>query len=239
MPPRRRQRSRRGRPRREAPRPDEASLDHPGADGPGPDDWLPGGSPPDERPPGTWADGEARDDPEAAARQICLRLLTAAPRTRAQLATALRRRGIPDDTAESVLGRFADVGLIDDALFARAWVESRHHGRGLARRALAAELRQRGVAADDVRDAVATLGPDEEVATARRLVDRKLAATRGQPPVTRTRRLVATLARKGYPAPLAFRVVREALDAEGIDASAVGLDDAEAAVDPGEAPGEI
>lgn len=179
------------------------------------------------------------DDPEAAARQICLRLLTGAPRTRAQLAAQLRRRGIPDDAAESVLGRFADVGLIDDALFARAWVESRHHGRGLARRALAAELRQRGVDAEDVREAVSTLGADEEIGTARRLVDRKLAATRGQPPAVRTRRLVATLARKGYPAALAFRVVREALDAEGIDPVAVGLDDAEAAIDPADTgPGE-
>jgi regulatory protein len=179
------------------------------------------------------------DDPEAAARQICLRLLTGAPRTRAQLATALRRRGIPPDAAEEVLSRFTDVGLIDDALFARTWVESRHHGRGLAGRALAAELRQRGVAADDVRDAVAALDPGEEAATARRLVDRKLAATRGQQTAVRTRRLVGTLARKGYPAPLAFRVVREALDAEGIDTEGVGLDDAEAAIDPADsAPSE-
>ena len=192
----------------------------------GPVDGSVPGSPADGRP-----DGKLTDDPEAAARLICLRLLTAAPRTRAQLATALRRRGIPDDAAGSVLGRFADVGLIDDAQFARAWVESRHHGRGLARRALAAELRQRGVAADDVRAAVGTLGPDEEIATARRLVDRKLSATRGQPAGVRTRRLVATLARKGYPAPLAFRVVREALDAEGIDPAAIGLDDAEAAAE--------
>lgn len=197
-------------------------------DGPEPGDHF-GGKP----------DGKLTEDPEAAARQICLRLLTAAPRTRAQLATALRRRGVPADAAEEVLSRFTDVGLIDDALFARTWVESRHHGRGLARRALAAELRQRGVAADDVRDAVATLDPDDEAATARRLVDRKLAATRGQQPAVRTRRLVGTLARKGYPAPLAFRVVREALEAEGTDPEGLGLDEAEAAIDPAEsAPGE-
>src|SRR5262249_23326143 len=79
---------------------------------------------------------------EEAARVICLRLLTSGPRTRAQLATALRKRRIPDEVADSVLGRFAEVGLIDDAAFARAWVESRHHGRGLGRRALAAELRE-------------------------------------------------------------------------------------------------
>jgi len=50
---------------------------------------------------------------------VCLRLLTLAPRTRAQLADALRKRGIPDEAADAVLGRFEDVGLIDDAAFAR------------------------------------------------------------------------------------------------------------------------
>jgi regulatory protein len=163
----------------------------------------------------------ARDDPETRARQICLRLLTLAPRTRAQLADALRRRGIPDEVAHDVLGRFADAGLIDDAAFARAWVESRHHGRGLSGRALAAELRQRGVNDDQIREAVDELGPDAEVETARQLVARKLAASRGEPPQARTRRLAGMLARKGYPPGLAFRVIREALEAEGADAAAL------------------
>jgi regulatory protein len=154
------------------------------------------------------------DDPEAVARLICLRQLTAAPRTRAQLAQTLRRRGVPDDAAEAVLGRFTEVGLIDDAMFANAWVESRHHGRGLGRRALAAELNQRGVDRDDIREAVAKLSPKTELATARALVERRLSSTAGLPAQARVRRLVGMLARKGYPAGLAFRVVREALDQE-------------------------
>jgi regulatory protein len=154
-------------------------------------------------------------DPEARARQICLRLLTLAPRTRAQLAEALRKRGIPGDAADAVLERFADVGLIDDAAFARAWVESRHYSRGLAGRALQAELRQRGVDDGQIRDAIDDLGPDAEVATARRLVQQKLASTRGLAPEARIRRLAGTLARKGYPAGLSFRVIREAIEAEG------------------------
>jgi len=156
-------------------------------------------------------------DPEARARQICLRLLTIAPRTRAQLAEALRKRGVPGDAADAVLDRFADVGLIDDAAFARAWVESRHYSRGLAGRALQAELRQRGIGDDQIRDAIDDLGPDAEVATARRLVQQKLGSTRGLAPEARIRRLAGTLARKGYPAGLAFRVIREAMEAEGAD----------------------
>lgn len=152
-------------------------------------------------------------DPAAQAREICLRLLTFAPRTRAELADALRTRGIPAAVADEVLGRFAEVGLIDDAVFARAWVESRHYSRGLAGRALSLELKRRGVDDEDIREAVAELGPDAEAATARRLVEQKLASTAGLPPEVRTRRLAGMLARKGYPPGLAFRVIREAMEA--------------------------
>jgi regulatory protein len=156
----------------------------------------------------------AESGSEEAARAICLRLLTAGPRTRAQLATALHKRRIPDEVAESVLSRFTEVGLIDDAAFARAWVESRHHGRGLARRALRAELRQRGIPDGDVRSAVGLLGPQDELATARRLVAKRLPASRGKPTPARARQLMGMLARKGYSAGLAAQVVREALEQE-------------------------
>lgn len=153
-------------------------------------------------------------DPEAVARQICLRMLAAAPRTRAQLAAALHRRGVPEDAAEAVLSRFTEVNLIDDRMFAAAWVESRHHGRGLASRALSAELRRRGVAQDDITAALVALGPEQELATARELVARRLPATAGMPLPARMRRLTGVLARKGYPVGLAYRVVREALESE-------------------------
>ncbi len=151
-------------------------------------------------------------------------MLTAAPRTRAELAAALRRRGVPDDAAEAVLGRFSEVRLIDDAAFAAAWVESRHHGRGLARRALAAELRHRGVPGEDITAAIGALPPQQEVATARSLVERRLASTRGQPLNARIRRLTGLLARKGYSPAIAYRVVREALEQEGLDPAAAGID---------------
>ncbi|PWI45168.1 recombination regulator RecX [Streptomyces sp. ICBB 8177] len=157
-------------------------------------------------------------DPEERARAVCLRLLTGTPRTRKQLADALRRREIPEEVAEHVLSRFEDVGLIDDTAFADAWVESRHHSRGLARRALARELRTRGVESGVIERAVEQLDADQEEATARALVDRKLRATRGLDRDRRIRRLAGMLARKGYGEGLALRVVRRALEEEGEDA---------------------
>ncbi|MFG3094066.1 recombination regulator RecX [Streptomyces sp. NPDC048202] len=160
----------------------------------------------------------ARDaDPAEKARNICLRLLTGTPRTRKQLADALRKREIPDEVAEEVLSRFEEVGLINDSAFADAWVESRHHGRGLARRALARELRTKGVDSALIDEAVGQLDSEQEEATAHELVDRKLRATRGLDRDKRLRRLAGMLARKGYPEGMALRVVRQALEEEGED----------------------
>lgn len=169
-----------------------------------------GGLPPDDA-------RAAEVDPEQVARQICLHQLEHAPRTRAELAATLSKRGVCDDVADTVLGRFTEVGLIDDTLFAQRWVASRHRGRGLAGRALSQELRRKGVDDDVVREAVEGLDADQQEATARTMVERKLRATRGLPTDTRLRRLAGMLARKGYPAGLAFRVVKEALAAEGDD----------------------
>jgi regulatory protein len=157
-------------------------------------------------------------DPLEVARQICLHQLEFAPRTRAELAAVLRRKGVEDAVADEVLGRFTEVGMIDDAVFAQMWVTSRHRGRGLAGRALRQELRRKGVEDDDIADAVATLDPEQEAATARALVDRKLRSTSGLATDARVRRLAGMLARKGYPAGLAFRVVKEALAEEGEEA---------------------
>jgi regulatory protein len=153
--------------------------------------------------------------PEERARAICLRLLTGTPRTRKQLADALRKREIPDDVADEVLSRLEEVGLINDTAFAGAWVESRHHSRGLARRALARELRTKGVDSTTIDEAVGQLDSDQEEATARELVARKLRSTRGLDRDKRLRRLAGMLARKGYPEGMALRVVRQALEEEG------------------------
>jgi regulatory protein len=166
--------------------------------------------------------GEPPADPVERARSICLRLLTGTPRTRKQLADTLRKREIPDDVAEEVLSRFEEVGLINDSAFADAWVESRHHGRGLARRALAQELRTKGVDSTLIDAAVSQLDSEQEEETARELVDRKLRATRGLDRDKRLRRLAGMLARKGYSEGMALRVVRQALEDEGEETEFLG-----------------
>lgn len=169
------------------------------------------------------AETEEPQDPVEQARNICLRLLTGTPRTRKQLADALRKREIPEEAAEEVLSRFEDVGLIDDGSFAEAWVESRHRSRGLARRALVQELRTKGVDSGLIDEAIEQLDPEQEEETARELVARKLRSTRGLERDKRLRRLAGMLARKGYGEGMALRVVRQALAEEGEETE--GLDE--------------
>jgi regulatory protein len=166
-------------------------------------------------------------DPAAIAREICLRLLTDRARTRQELASALARKGVPAEAAADVLDRFGEVGLIDDAAFAGQWVRSRHVHRGLGRRAIAVELRRKGVADEVAGEALAEVDTESEDRRARELVDRKLRSLAiGTPDqrATVARRLVGMLARKGYGAGTAYRVVRAALAEHGAEAGELHVD---------------
>jgi regulatory protein len=177
-------------------------------------------------------------DPAERAREICLRQLAIRPRTRAELAETLRKHGVDDDVAGEVLQRYGEVGLIDDEAFARAWVTSRHHGKGLARRALAGELRRKGVDSEAVNGALDELDGETEEQTARDLVARRLRTERAGNPEATFRRLVGVLARKGYPPGLAFRVVRDAMaerDESADFAAQVDVDSLAEAVDSADA----
>jgi len=157
-------------------------------------------------------------DPESIARTICLRLLDRRARSRAELAAALRKRGVPDAAASAVLDRFAEVGLIDDAALADALAAAQHRERGLAGRAVAVKLRQRGIAEPQVRAAVESIDRDSEYAAAQALVAKKLRSLGGLEPQVQARRLVGLLGRRGYGPGLAHDVVRAALaDAELMD----------------------
>jgi len=157
-------------------------------------------------------------DQEAVARKILLDQLTGQARSRQELADRLARRNVPDDVAGRLLDRFEEVGLVDDEAFARSWVDSRQRTRGLARRALAQELRRKGVADETARDVLAEVDPAEEERTARELVRKKLRGLRGVDDPAAARRLAGLLARKGYSAGLAFAVVKDELAAAGRDA---------------------
>jgi regulatory protein len=151
------------------------------------------------------------------ARKILLDQLTGRARTRQELATKLAQRDVPDEVATRLLDRFEEVGLVDDAAFAREWVQQRQSGRGLARRALGQELRRKGIEDEVVRDTLDEVDPEAEEEAARHLVRQKLRSVGSLDRERATRRLVGMLARKGHASGVAYRVVREELDAAGLE----------------------
>lgn len=152
-------------------------------------------------------------DPESVARTILLDQLTGRARSRRELADKLASRNVPADLAARLLDRFEEVGLVDDEAFARAWVSGRQSAKGLAPRALAHELRRKGIDDEVAREALDEVDPGDVEAAARMLVRKKLRSVSRVDDVTATRRLVGMLARKGYSPGMAFAVVKDELAA--------------------------
>jgi regulatory protein len=154
---------------------------------------------------------------EELARALCLRLLTARARTRAELAGQLAKRGYPEDVSARVLDRLADVGLIDDADFAEQWVHSRRANAGKGKRALAAELHTKGVDNDVITSVLGGINSAVERGRAEQLVRSKLrreTLARDDDDARISRRLVAMLARRGFGQTMAYDVVSAELAAE-------------------------
>ncbi len=169
------------------------------------------------------AEGSAPSTPEEAeyarAKEILLRQLTAAARSRTQLAQKLAEKEISEQTATRILDRYEDLGLIDDAEYAAMYVRSRAASRKLARPALRRELAQKGIEPDAAERALAQRTEEDEREDARALVRRRLRPERdlADPPQREKalRRLVAMLARRGYAPGMAFEIVRTVMAEHG------------------------
>jgi regulatory protein len=164
-------------------------------------------------------DEMSADELSSFAREIVVRKLSERAHSRSDLAQALIKKQVPAGVVEATLAKFEVAGLIDDEDFARSWVQARQRGKGLSSRALANELRTKGVDDDIAKEVLGELDPEAEVEAAHRLVRTRLRSMSRFDDATKTRRLTGMLARKGYPSQLAFAVVREELgaDAEPLD----------------------
>src|SRR5580765_5616972 len=151
---------------------------------------------------GTSTLSEERAADPAAAREAALKLLERTRRTRSDLARRLRDKGYASAVIESVLARLAEVGLVDDVEYARAFLEARARRRTAGRRRLEQDLRARGVSADDIAAARARLeareGHEDETAGARRVIAQAARRYAKLDPRARRQRLYALLMRRGF-----------------------------------------
>lgn len=146
-----------------------------------------------------------------AAKQVLLRRLSHAPRTRKELAKDLKDKDISDEVANVALNRFEEVGLINDQALASNYVSSQHERKGLGKNALRQQLRAKGISDDMALEAISQISDDQEFQAAFALACKKIRSLQRDDAKTQLRKIVGVLARKGYSSNLAFRVAKEVI----------------------------
>lgn len=146
---------------------------------------------------------------EQRAKNVLLFQLSRSMKTRHQLATILKKREIPDDIANAVLDRFTEAQLIDDAAFARAFVNSRIAVSGKSKSVIARELKQKGVSAQDAEQALSSIDAELEDQTAYNVAKKRYQQLSTLEPEVRRRRLMGFLMRRGFSSQLTARILRD------------------------------
>jgi regulatory protein len=165
------------------------------------------------RPRETFAERRERrsaiDDPEVVL-EAAARFLEARARSVGEVRRRLSSAGYRAELIEGAIDRMTELGMLDDATFARAWIESRDRARPRGERALSEELRVRGVdrsvieaALDERRSTASEDGEDtapsaDEAAAERLLARHARALERVADPRARRQRAYALLARNGF-----------------------------------------
>ncbi len=137
-----------------------------------------------------------------------LRFLSYRPRSGAEVRTRLQRSGVDDAVIDAVVLRLQQSGYLDDAQFARLWVEDRERFRPKGPMALRRELQQRGVARPEIDAAIGSIDPFESACDAARAQARRWHGLLEDDPRRFRQRLTGFLARRGFDYEIIDRVLR-------------------------------
>lgn len=137
--------------------------------------------------------------------------LAARARSKHEIEQKLLQAGYRPCTVEMVIYKLERENLLDDADFARQWVESRQHHK-LGRSRIAQELRRKGVSQEEAEDALSLIEDDDQLSGAISLAEK--AASRIKPGEDKRKtysRIAAMLARRGYSWDIAKEAIQQAL----------------------------
>lgn len=161
----------------------------------------------------------AVDDPEVVL-EAAARFIEARSRSVAEVRRRLASAGYRPDLVDGAIARLLELGILDDAAFARAWVESRDRARPRGERALRQELLLKGVDRELIDDVLVERGgegkasPTPDATAADRLLARNARTLAGvADPRARRHRAYALLARNGFDPDTASDAVRRFLAA--------------------------
>ncbi|HLJ54962.1 MAG TPA: regulatory protein RecX [Chthonomonadaceae bacterium] len=97
-----------------------------------------------------------------AARAVAFRYLGYSARSAAEIRSRLARNEFADEMISQVVEELRTAGYLDDAEFARHWVQDRADRKRYGRTRLAAELNRKGVDRDAADEALGAIGADDE-----------------------------------------------------------------------------
>jgi regulatory protein len=138
--------------------------------------------------------------------EAALRLLVVRPRSEHELRDRLKRKDYDPETIDLALDRVRGWGYLDDADFARRWVENRVQHRPRGERMLKQELRVKGIDPETINEVIEEAEIDE-VAAAIAVAEKAASRLRGLDPQVARRRLTGQLARRGF----GYDAIRQAL----------------------------
>lgn len=122
-----------------------------------------------------------------------LNLISRRPRSQWELEDYLKRKDYDKESTSAILNMLSERGYVDDADFAKRWVENRRLLKATSKRRLRQELKQKRVT-DDVIDEVLAADETDEREVLRDLVERKRKQTKYQDNL----KLMQYLSRQGY-----------------------------------------
>lgn len=163
-------------------------------------------------PPRATSGGDSEISPYQRAREIALRRLDSAQRTRAELIAWMGAREVDAAMAEQVCDELTSLGFINDEMYARSFIRSQKSTRMLAPAQLFRELLKRGVPKEIVEMVVAEINADQVEADALEIARKKARLSAGVDLATAQRRMLSQLARKGYNEGVSRRVTAQALE---------------------------
>lgn len=152
---------------------------------------------------------EVASDPYQVGTTIALTALGRRAKSRGELFTLLKKRGIPEEVANAVLFRLQEQGFVNDYEFARYWSESRQRTKKVSRRIIIGELRQKGVCDEIIEWITTDISDEAEFENAMKFAERKARAYSKLENEVAYRRLHGALSRRGFSGHVVSRVMQE------------------------------
>jgi recX family len=149
-----------------------------------------------------------------AAKEVALRQLDVRARSRHELESAITSRGFSTETADKVIERLVELGLVDDLAFARAFARGRFEAGGKTGSALKMDLSRKGLSSQIIAQVLSEIDVEEEYSRACALAEKKIRSLTMRDRQVIRRRIFSMLARKGYPPHVCIRVIEELLESE-------------------------